>query len=201
MLLDDPAALLAAIPGLHDVTLADCETYIAARDLTDDQPRERKGLLLAEAEAPIAAAPWEPGTYAKDEIVSHNGAAWRSLIPSNVWEPGVAGWRECWAEKTDTPPDWLQPTGSADYYTLGELVAHNGQTWRSDYAVNVWEPGVFGWTLVEEQGGGTPEWQAGVAYAIGDEVTYQGITYSCRQAHTAQLGWEPPNVPALWEVV
>ena len=28
--------------------------------------------------------------------------------------------------------------------------------------------------------------------------TYNGVTYQCRQAHTAIPGWEPPNVPALW---
>jgi hypothetical protein len=37
-----------------------------------------------------------------------------------------------------------------------------------------------------------------VAYTVGDEVTYNGVTYKCRQSHTSQVGWEPPNVPALW---
>lgn len=46
------------------------------------------------------------------------------------------------------------------------------------------------------QPGGT--WQANRAYAIGDRVTYGGLTYQCRQAHTSIAGWEPPNVPALW---
>ena len=45
------------------------------------------------------------------------------------------------------------------------------------------------------------EWQAGVAYKIGDEVTYQNALYRCRQSHTSQIGWEPPNVPALWLLV
>jgi chitin-binding protein len=45
--------------------------------------------------------------------------------------------------------------------------------------------------------GGT--WAAGAAYAPGNTVTYGGATYRCRQAHTALAGWEPPNVPALWE--
>ncbi|OJF13802.1 lytic polysaccharide monooxygenase [Couchioplanes caeruleus] len=45
--------------------------------------------------------------------------------------------------------------------------------------------------------GGT--WQAGAAYAPGNTVTYGGAAYRCRQAHTALTGWEPPNVPALWE--
>jgi predicted carbohydrate-binding protein with CBM5 and CBM33 domain len=46
------------------------------------------------------------------------------------------------------------------------------------------------------QPGGT--WAAGTAYAVGARVTYAGLTYQCRQAHTALTGWEPPNVPALW---
>lgn len=41
-------------------------------------------------------------------------------------------------------------------------------------------------------------WAAGTSYSIGDTVTYNGTTYRCRQAHTAIVGWEPPNVPALW---
>jgi predicted carbohydrate-binding protein with CBM5 and CBM33 domain len=45
--------------------------------------------------------------------------------------------------------------------------------------------------------GGT--WRAGTAYVPGNTVTYGGVTYRCRQAHTALAGWEPPNVPALWE--
>lgn len=46
------------------------------------------------------------------------------------------------------------------------------------------------------QPGGT--WAAGTTYAVGAQVTYAGLTYRCRQAHTAIAGWEPPNVPALW---
>ncbi|WP_433004444.1 alpha-lytic protease prodomain-containing protein [Kribbella sp. CA-294648] len=45
--------------------------------------------------------------------------------------------------------------------------------------------------------GGTT-WQAGTTYATGSTVTYSGQRYRCLQGHTAQTGWEPPNVPALW---
>ncbi len=44
-------------------------------------------------------------------------------------------------------------------------------------------------------------WAPNTAYAVGDTVTYNGVTYRCLQAHTSQVGWEPPNVPALWQVV
>ncbi|MCY1145567.1 lytic polysaccharide monooxygenase [Actinoplanes sp. Pm04-4] len=44
-------------------------------------------------------------------------------------------------------------------------------------------------------------WRAGTAYSPGNVVTYNGRSYTCRQAHTALAGWEPPNVPALWSAV
>ncbi|WP_203758302.1 lytic polysaccharide monooxygenase [Cellulomonas chitinilytica] len=45
---------------------------------------------------------------------------------------------------------------------------------------------------------GDTTWAANVAYAVGSTVTYGGVTYRCRQAHTSLPGWEPPYVPALW---
>lgn len=46
---------------------------------------------------------------------------------------------------------------------------------------------------------GSTTWAPGQTYATGAEVTYEGVTYQCIQAHTAQPGWEPPAVPALWQ--
>ncbi|WP_307798352.1 discoidin domain-containing protein [Actinoplanes flavus] len=43
-----------------------------------------------------------------------------------------------------------------------------------------------------------PAWAAGTEYEVGDKVSYDGITYECQQAHTAQQGWEPPNSLTLW---
>lgn len=45
----------------------------------------------------------------------------------------------------------------------------------------------------------TTTWAPGVAYKIGDEVTYDNDAYVCLQAHTSFVGWEPPNAPALWQ--
>ncbi|MEV6120753.1 alpha-lytic protease prodomain-containing protein [Streptomyces sp. NPDC052077] len=50
-----------------------------------------------------------------------------------------------------------------------------------------------------EQPGGT--WAAGTVYKAGDTVTYGGSTYRCLQGHQAITGWEPSNVPALWQRV
>ncbi|QGN49167.1 lytic polysaccharide monooxygenase [Micromonospora sp. WMMD558] len=42
-------------------------------------------------------------------------------------------------------------------------------------------------------------WAAGTAYRIGDEVTFDGKRYRCRQPHTAIRSWEPsPFTLALW---
>ncbi|MFD7626058.1 carbohydrate-binding protein [Streptomyces sp. NPDC059851] len=49
----------------------------------------------------------------------------------------------------------------------------------------------------EPEPGGT--WKAGTVYAAGATVTYGGASYRCLQGHQAQTGWEPPNVPALWQ--
>lgn len=43
-------------------------------------------------------------------------------------------------------------------------------------------------------------WTPDTAYAPGELVDYGGSTYKCLQAHTSQVGWEPPNVPALWQI-
>ena len=46
-----------------------------------------------------------------------------------------------------------------------------------------------------------PAWQPNTAYAVGALVTFNNVEYRCLQAHTSQVGWEPPNVPALWQPV
>jgi len=74
-------------------------------------------------------------------------------------------------------------------------------TYESLIDFNVWSPTQFpgGWreTVAEPSN----EWTAGTTYAVDDEVTYEGTTYRCLQSHTAQVGWEPPNVPALWSAL
>lgn len=46
-----------------------------------------------------------------------------------------------------------------------------------------------------------PAWAAGVSYAAGYKVQNNGRLFRCLQAHTSQEGWEPENVPALWEEI
>lgn len=50
-------------------------------------------------------------------------------------------------------------------------------------------------------GSGVTAWQPNTAYAVGALVSYGGRTYRCLQAHTSLTGWEPPNTPALWQLI
>jgi hypothetical protein len=45
---------------------------------------------------------------------------------------------------------------------------------------------------------GVAAWAPGISYAVGQLASYGGVTYRCIQAHTSQVGWEPPSTPALW---
>lgn len=44
-------------------------------------------------------------------------------------------------------------------------------------------------------------WEADTKYAVCDRRRHDGKVYKCLQAHTSQVGWEPPAVPALWVVI
>ena len=117
--------------------------------------------------------------------------------------------------------EWKQPLDQFDAYKLVNPFtgrpdeAYIGDTLyyvtQGDGAgLNVWNPTAFGWAVgpyVPPVEGEEPEpepepeiaeWAAGTTYATGDQVTYQGTTYTCLQGHTAIVGWHPPAVPALW---
>ena len=46
-----------------------------------------------------------------------------------------------------------------------------------------------------------PEWASDTDYAVGFKAQRSGKLWRCLQAHTAQVGWEPENTPALWTEV
>jgi chitinase len=47
-----------------------------------------------------------------------------------------------------------------------------------------------------------PQWNPnGVAYVVGDGVTFEGKQYTCIQAHTSNAGWNPVAAFTLWAPV
>ena len=93
--------------------------------------------------------------YRIGDKVTHNGKTWVSTIDANVCEPGVYGWDpDGEVVKPDDPdeaPEWVQPQpGITDAYSAGDVVMHNGRKWMSSIDNNVWEPGVYGWTEIQQ---------------------------------------------------
>ena len=62
------------------------------------------------------------------------------------WTPDVAVSLFARVLTGDEPLPWEQPS-STNPYMKGDRVTHNGHTWVSDVDNNVWEPGVYGWTV------------------------------------------------------
>jgi hypothetical protein len=46
-----------------------------------------------------------------------------------------------------------------------------------------------------------PQWGEGISYAVGFKVRYGDKLWRVRQAHTAQVGWEPEMAASLWEQI
>lgn len=96
---------------------------------------------------------WEPGVeYVAGQRVRYGGILYKVLTThasQAEWLPGVA--RSLFAPvlipDDNTIPEWVQPD-STNTYKAGDKVKHNGKTWKSDVDNNVWEPGVYGWSVV-----------------------------------------------------
>lgn len=84
--------------------------------------------------------------------VRYNDTLYRCLIAHTAqpdWTPDAAPslWAKVLIPDSNTIPEWEQPD-STNPYQIGDKVSHNGKTWESTCANNVWEPGVYGWTEV-----------------------------------------------------
>lgn len=77
------------------------------------------------------------------------------------------------AEGISEGEPWRQPAGGHDAYPEGWQVTHNGKSWVSLMAGNVWEPGVSGW---REEGNDWPAWVQPTgghdAYEVGAQVSH-----------------------------
>lgn len=129
----------------------------------------------------VFAPQWQQPTGAEDAYplgayVYHEGAIWQSQYPANVWEPGVAGWRD----PISAVPIWRQPIGAEDAYPADSVVMHGGSKWRYGVPSNVWEPGVYGW-VEDAPLGELAVWQqptgAHDAYSLGAVVVYSGAEW------------------------
>ena len=91
--------------------------------------------------------------YKVGDRVLYNEVLYKVLIAhtsQDDWTPDVAV--SLFAKVLIVDPsvvsDWVQPD-STNPYMKGDKVSHKGQTWISTVDNNVWEPGVYGWEVVE----------------------------------------------------
>lgn len=97
---------------------------------------------------------WRGGTdYAADFRVLYGGQLYRCLAAhtaQDAWTPEAAPslWARVLVAEDGSILPWEQPD-STNPYMQGDKVTHNGQTWVSNVDNNVWEPGVYGWEIVD----------------------------------------------------
>ena len=97
---------------------------------------------------------WEPNvSYEAGHRVRYNDVLY-SVVQAHTsqadWTPDVAVslFAQVLIPDENVIPAWVQPD-STNPYMVGDKVSHNDKVWVSDYNHNVWEPGVFGWSVVE----------------------------------------------------
>ena len=140
---------------------------------------------------------WEAAYSTSYQILtSTNGSTWTEAYSTFSGSGGIED---------------LNIAGTARYVRM------NGQLRATPYGHSLWEFEVYGacgsptpgptgtstpgptpTTPGPSQPPGSTTWAPNTAYAIGAVVTYAGIRYQCRQAHTSIVTWQPPNTPALW---
>lgn len=95
-----------------------------------------------------------PIAYTVGQIRRYKGVLYKCVQAHNStanYTPDTAV--SLWSKTSDPAeewPEWSQPVGAHDAYSIDAKVSHNGKHWTSDVANNVWEPGVYGWTEVTE---------------------------------------------------
>ena len=96
---------------------------------------------------------WQINTaYAVSDRIRHEGILYRCVQAHTSqadWTPDAtpALWT---VVSLDEWPEWVQPTGAQDAYMKGDKVSHNGKHWVCDMDYCTYEPGVYGWTTMED---------------------------------------------------
>ena len=117
------------------------------------------GAFLTDEQAltvPLIYPAWSGNgvTYAAGDRRQYDGSLYKCLqahTSQGDWTPTAAPslWAKVLIPDPGTIPEWEQPE-STNPYMAGDKVKHNGKIWISDIDNNVWEPGVYGWTEVNE---------------------------------------------------
>lgn len=119
---------------------------LAQARLLDDATIAEHGELFAQWSTPVF--------YKAGQICLFRHTLYRCLqehTSQQDWTPeaAVSLWTAI-GNPQDPWPVWSQPVGAQDMYARWNKVRHEGKHWISTVDENVWEPGVYGWTEVEQ---------------------------------------------------
>lgn len=119
-----------------------------ARQITDDEEALQVQCLYKQWDKQIGKE-LQVGEY-----IQYKGILYKVLIAHTVqeqWTPVNAPslFAKVLVDPTgETILEWQQPD-STNPYMKGDKVKHNGLTYVSNVDNNVWEPGVYGWSVLE----------------------------------------------------
>lgn len=119
-----------------------------ARQVTDDTEALSLQVLYKQWNKQIGK------TLQVGEYINHNDILYKVLqehIAQDNWAPDVSPslFAKVLVDPTgETVLDWEQPD-STNPYMKGDKVKYNGIIYESEVDNNVWEPGVYGWVVVE----------------------------------------------------
>ena len=103
---------------------------------------------------PQAFSEWKTGiTYSVGQRVRYNNELWRCVqahTSQEGWEPSATPSLWTRTHQEGEIPEWTQPLGATDAYSIGDKVKYSDKIWESTVDNNVWEPGVYGWTEVTD---------------------------------------------------
>lgn len=124
--------------------IAFVEAFVKLRDLATDE---------MSLEVPNLYPTWKEGvTYLTGERVLYNDTLYKVLqehTSQATWTPADAPslYTKVLIPDENVIPAWEQPD-STNPYKKGDKVTYNGSVWISDVDLNTWEPGVYGWSLI-----------------------------------------------------
>ena len=119
-----------------------------ARQITDDKEALEVQCLYKQWEKQIGRE------LTVGEYINYNGVLYKVLqrhIVQEQWTPAASPslFAKVLVDPTgETILEWEQPD-STNPYMKGDKVTHNGITYVCDIDNNVWEPGVYGWSVVQ----------------------------------------------------
>lgn len=98
---------------------------------------------------------WQPNiNYAAGTYVNYENTLYKCIQAHTSQEDWIpADSASLWIKAGDPTvefPEWSQPVGAHDAYMNGDKVSHNDKQWVSIVDNNVWEPGVYGWEVVQQ---------------------------------------------------